>query len=340
MLRLATFLTIGISLLTNTAKACLCDLRPLKENAEQFPFIAHVRIVQKLGVQDTVYYKKESITNIRYRGAPVLVMEIMELFKGSDTLRTIVEYDVNSSCEIGVNEGEEWIIFAEYFDRTKVWGIAACTPSVQYRNKKGERRWDQYAEGLLQNLRKHFNHTAPDCGYNGLHKGLYANGKVEWVAFYTNGQLDDNRKIYFANGRLHFDEQFVNGQPDGWHKEYYRNGKLHKESLYSNGKCIKSKEWGHPSDRNRYRGLYEEYYYRDSTYSILKQYDEKGRLKQETEYNDSADMYEQRQYYPSGQLEYKSTTWRREYKTVQLFWKKDGTFEKKRTYIGTRLIED
>jgi antitoxin component YwqK of YwqJK toxin-antitoxin module len=336
MLRLLLIcLSFGIA---SAAHACLCDIRPLKEYIEHYPFIAHVRVTQKLDGRDLL--RKGLSLNEYIKIAPVLKIEIIELFKGSDSLKAITEYDVYSSCAIGVRAGEEWIIFAAYDENKRIFYIEACNPSASYRNTRGERWWHDGYEGLLINLRTHFNHPPPDSGYNGLHKSFYGNGETEWEASYTNGQLDGSRKIYYANGSLHIDEQFVNGQPHGWHKKYYKSGCLHEEILYKNGKRIQSKEWGHPSNRDRYRGLYQEFYYRDSTYSIQKKYDENGRLKEETEYNDSADMYEKRQYYPSGQLEYRSTTWRREKRTIQLFWKEDGTLEKKRKYIDDKLIED
>jgi antitoxin component YwqK of YwqJK toxin-antitoxin module len=334
-------LLICVSLVVaSVAQACLCDIRPLKEYIEYFPFIAHVRVTQKVGDKEELS-KVHGQVRFHYKQAPVLVIEIVELFKGNDSVKSITEYAVNSSCEIGVEEGEEWIIFGEYHETTKNYYISACSPSTRYRNQEGERRWDKWGEERLIALRKYFNHTPPESRYgNGFQQQLYPNGKNEWIASYTGGLLDGNRKIYYADGLLHFDENFSKGKPDGMQKEFDRQGNLRKESVYESGKCLQYKEWGHPANRNKYRGLYEEFYYWDSTYSILKKYDEKGRLEEEREEDEVADMHTERGYYPSGKLKYRFVTWRSENKTIQLFWKEEGSFEMKRIYIENKLIED
>ena len=131
---LLSFITIGVH-----SHACICPHpNTLEQNIHDHAFIAHVRIVEKIYSNDTV--RNGEIVQIKKTHQGYLKFEIIELFKG-DTLSTIKQYDISTSCDIGIYPGEEWILFVWYNSKTNIYSVGACSPSSKFRNAKGERDW-------------------------------------------------------------------------------------------------------------------------------------------------------------------------------------------------------
>ncbi|MBL7721657.1 MAG: hypothetical protein JNK98_06660, partial [Chitinophagaceae bacterium] len=92
------------------AFACMCSNyhRDMNRAIKEYSFIAHVRIIKKSlpGKSDTSlvkqYYDPGSIRKVE--------IEIIELYKGTkNTL--IAEWGVGTSCDMGIRENEEWVLF-------------------------------------------------------------------------------------------------------------------------------------------------------------------------------------------------------------------------------------
>lgn len=239
MPRLYNLLLIAILCCASQANACICDTPPLEEITKKAPFIAHVKIL----------YNEQGIGNSATR--PI---RIIELFKG-DSVKKIREYDMNSSCEVGLQPGEEWILFAYYDSIKKIYSVGACTASRMLKNKDGERgstwSWGQL-DGTLKFLRNYFGHASPDPVYvSGKYKNYYPNGQLEWEASYQNGKLDGNRKIYYANGILWQNENYKQGKKDGVLQRFGRSGQLMDEMHYAIDKIRYSSYWYDTSYESR-----------------------------------------------------------------------------------------
>jgi antitoxin component YwqK of YwqJK toxin-antitoxin module len=216
------------------ANACICDYRPLDESIGKATFIAHVQIMYEGGKVDPITYSADRL------------FRIIELFKG-DSLKKIREYSIGSSCAVGIQHGEEWLIFAYYDSVKKEYAVGGCTASRRLKNKEGERgtSWSWGSnEGTLQFLRKYFGHTSPESNYiSGQYKSYYPDGHVEWEATYENSQLQGKRKIYFANGIFWQNENYKAGKKEGIQQRYARSGQLLEEMNYTDGEISAATYW-------------------------------------------------------------------------------------------------
>jgi antitoxin component YwqK of YwqJK toxin-antitoxin module len=221
--------------------ACICkDNRTFEQKIEDNKFIAHIKITNKVIKQDTTQEGGKQIIHFSHQGQ--LKFEILELFKGP-RLTTITQYDINTSCDIGIYPGEEWILYASYDSTANEYTVGACSPSTMYKNKEGEteRLWGG-SGGLLNALRTFFNHPQP-VYTSGKYSGYYSNGNKEWEEVYENGKLHGYRSVYYSSGGLMKNENYLNGQHDGVWREYTRQGQLFNELEYSNGHIIHSTYW-------------------------------------------------------------------------------------------------
>jgi antitoxin component YwqK of YwqJK toxin-antitoxin module len=240
---------------------CRClDTRSIEENIKLYAFIAHVKITARTVENDTV--REGDKVRVRFDHEADLKFEIVEMFKG-DPLAVIKEEGVNSSCEVGIYAGEEWILFAWYNPETQLYSIGGCSPSRRIKNSNGERgtdwAWNQQS-GLLTGLQKLFGHPSSEPLYDGgIYRSFYPNGSIEWEAAYTDNQLHGSRKVYFANGVLWKEEHFKNGIIDGLQKTYSRSGQLKNELNYSMGEIIHSAYWYDTSYTERRMRVFAEF---------------------------------------------------------------------------------
>ena len=67
-----------------------------------------------------------------------------------------------------------------------------------------------------------------------------ANGILEGVGTYLNGQLEGAVFTYYPDGTIHTETHYVQGQKTGWHKYYDEKGRLMEEGEYENGVPVKT----------------------------------------------------------------------------------------------------
>lgn len=209
--------------------ACSCvepflridSLSQLKE----YDFIAHVKIL------DDEDYKKP--TKDDYETIGKLTIEILELFKGYEVSH-ILEYSKNSSCDIGISEGEEWILFGKRTDDEIT--IVACDRNEKYKESNELRDW-KYGSGFdeLRQLRKLYLHPVKKFE-NEIHLELYSNGQQEIVETYVNGKLNGERKIWYPNGTLFCKQNYINDSLDGKSECFYPSGQIYDEDFYLKGR--------------------------------------------------------------------------------------------------------
>ena len=130
-------LLLLILILPSAMHACICaEIRTLKEDVLSYTFIARIQVQKTFLTEDSGFDGNIKVFFKRVNHE----IKILELFKG-DSIKTLVEYDVSSSCEIGLKEGEEWILFAQRHTVTESYFIAACNPSMPFMNARGEKNW-------------------------------------------------------------------------------------------------------------------------------------------------------------------------------------------------------
>lgn len=205
--------------------ACMCAmLPPLKglSQLEPYQFIARVVITDDGDVPGN--YRKDT---------GMLQIKILTLFKGKP-VKQLIEHSKNSSCDLGISKGQEWVIFAQEYGGEL--HIQPCDRNVLYRSVNGERDW-RLKRGMevLDKLSELYQHPAPVYP-DGLHTVVYANGQKELTENYHQQQLQGERKLWYANGQLRASEHYINGALDGNANWWYPSGQLEEESFYKTGK--------------------------------------------------------------------------------------------------------
>ena len=71
--------------------------------------------------------------------------------------------------------------------------------------------------------------------FNGLAKGYYKNGQLEYKGNFIDGKPDGLAEYYYDNGQLKSKGNFIDGKPDGLAKSYYKNGQLKNKENFING---------------------------------------------------------------------------------------------------------
>ena len=227
MKSLINILTLAIFsiLLPPTAKACICNdpASPFLDSIaelKEFDFIARVRILNA--------YDNQASTN-----NDVVKIQILELFKGK-AITQISEDMKNSSCDIGISDGEEWIFFGKKRNGKIIQYV--CDRHHQIRNSDGMRVSGYNSDfNPLWKLREFYGHE--EKKYNTeAHKEYYPNGQIELEEYYSNGKLEGVSKMWYPNGQLMNLDTFVNGRVVGLSRTWHSNGVLESSSYFIDGR--------------------------------------------------------------------------------------------------------
>jgi antitoxin component YwqK of YwqJK toxin-antitoxin module len=211
-----SLITIILTFINLSAIACHCAIISEfknKDDLKSFDFIAFAK-VSSLNLSDV---KKSDFGR---RDGDVKI-EIIELFKGEKE-NLITEPDVNSSCDLGISLGEEWLFFGVK-KKNKI-EIYPCNYNVRYRSAAGLRDW-QYFTGFdrLALLRKLFN---PEKNYSVADTLKYNNGHPEIIQKFKRGELSGVRQIFYPTGQVYITEKFAHGERIGYRKIYSVSGQL------------------------------------------------------------------------------------------------------------------
>lgn len=132
------------------------------QQLDEYEFVAHVRITGDAPLKTPDGRLVES--------TGLLKIEIIEQFKGKPATE-LTEMLKNTSCDMGFDEGEEWIVFAKTSgDRP---AVAPCQRNVIYKERNGVSDL-QYRRGIreLNDLRRLYGHK-PTKPADGLSKTYY-----------------------------------------------------------------------------------------------------------------------------------------------------------------------
>lgn len=224
------YLTLLLLLISfSKALACSCDGSfqfETLDDLKRYEFIAHVKITND-------HDKEESNETNEYSTFDKLDIQVLELFKGK-IMHEIYEVDKNTSCGMGISNGEEWIFFA--YRRNDKLVVSYCDLNEIYRQSDGRRDWE-YERGFteIKKLRAIFG--IPERKYsNEKHVEYYTNGQIEIEETFINEKREGEQKIWYPNGVLTSKKFFVNDSLDGKIVQHYPSGQIESVSFFQRGK--------------------------------------------------------------------------------------------------------
>lgn len=302
---------------SQAAKACSCN-EPFPfwtidslAQLENYEFIAHVKILEDKD------YKRIKGTN---ETIGQLTIKIIELFKGKN-IDEIIEYDKGTSCDIGISEGEEWVLFGVKVDG-KI-AVVACDRNKKYRGRNGFRDW-KYDRGFyeLSQLRKLYQHTIPTYK-NEKHIEFYPNGQKEIEETYSNGKLNGERKIWYPNGQLFNKQYYVNDTLDGKTEWFYHTGQIYDEDFYIKGKsCNVSRLYYDATIRQKWDKDPDDSLEK-TTDSLVFTYD-KLQVQYETVFDSYGQIIIRREYTEQGKIKEESTYYPDKDFSVTIYYQSNG----------------
>lgn len=230
--------------------------RDMNRAFTEYAFIAHVKIGKKsmlTGGDSALVSTKDDFYN-NYRKVTV---EILELYKGTRDI-TILEWGVGSSCDMGLLENAEWVLFGNYTDKQFV-GVNFCNTWLRLKNPDGE-RYGSYEGSIeaMNELRKLAQIPEKKVA-DGRRLTYYENGLLLADEGYKDGLLHGYSTVYYVNGNRMKEGEFRRGQPVGPQKEYARHGQLLSQLEYYNNHITRSTWWFDTAyQERRMRALFSE----------------------------------------------------------------------------------
>ncbi len=242
-------LTIAVSILASAPLwSCVCDIKPdfkTKEDLIEYDFISLVRI--------------SKIDSIDSKAQPVyfthlIEFETIEKYKGETINRITVSgghwtLKKWTSCDLGENVNDEWVIFGYTDKRTNTLMTGMCTRTFRYKDSFGY-RYKGYGNEItdLDKLKNIFEIRVDKPKYNGKHIEYYQTGQKELEEFYKNNRLNGQRLLWYPNGQLESRQHFKNGKIDDRAEDYSKTGQLVKREKFKDGHHIDTTVYWHEID--------------------------------------------------------------------------------------------
>lgn len=285
--------------INSLACSCLGDFKRIKseEDLKNYEFVALVKIILEVSNRSSGATSSDEAT---------LGFKIIEKYKGPD-IGKVVERDVGTSCDMGIEVGDEWVLYATGYNG-KVF-IHACNRNIRYRSKEGVRDW-HYKRGIeeVDDLRTLYGRI-PKRPTDGAARQYYPNGKTEIEETYSKGLRNGVRTVYHPNGKIWGKEAFENDSLQGKSEWFYPSGQLHDQKFYRSDILInKSKFYYDTTVTAREKQFLIESLYKteDSlrkTFSRIQVwmealYDYNGRIILSREYSRSGNLLSERVYDP------------------------------------------
>lgn len=267
-----------VALLGNYAIACTCvnNFKDLEHTyqLDSYDFVALVKITN-----DKVL--KES-TQTDFGSVGVLGIEIIELFKG-EAVGEVFEKDINTSCDMGIAKGQEWMLFGKKIDGKL--SIIPCDRNAMYKDLNGFREWRVRSYTDLHALRKIYKH--PEKRYNTEKRiEYYRNKQTEIEENYVDGKLDGVREIWYPNGVLFGYQHYKMDSLHGRSMWFYPSGQIQRDDFYINGKYAQVSRFYYESAKHesgkkpqvRFETVYDSF----GNPIIYRVYDSNGSLRSES----------------------------------------------------------
>jgi antitoxin component YwqK of YwqJK toxin-antitoxin module len=230
-------LSTGLLIFTfTTSYSCVCELKPefrTEEDLAEYNFISLVKILKI----DSIESRKDSRLPVHQ-----IEFQIIELFKGDNINNILVDgghktiKNTWTSCDLGENVGEEWVIFAYTDKLTNKLLTHSCTRTFRYKKSNGY-RYKGYGDEItaIDQLNSIFVKAYTKPAYSGAHVAYYPNGQKELKEFYKNDKLHGQRLLWYPDAQLESSQNFNNGKRDGEVKWYSENGQLISRRKYRRG---------------------------------------------------------------------------------------------------------
>ncbi len=226
--------------------ACSCDDIP---EYAIYDYVALVKIDKLEAVDLTYNVYFQTIDQIK---GPKF--DYAHIFSNHPELTNFV-----TSCDLVINEKEEWILCAT--NQQGTLRVDYCSKTQLFRNNLGELQAHFIYDRNEFELFKESFHSETTKVKNGKVFTYYENGQVEIEAFYSNGQLNGERFVYYENGQLNLYQCFEKGVQIEDEIKWSKNGRIEQECHYENGRMQHGKYYnGHKINTEvirRKNGTYE-----------------------------------------------------------------------------------
>ncbi len=217
--------------------ACYCVFEGdfnTKEDLKKYNFIAHVKIN---GIKDVENNDTEGSVH-------QMTFDILELYKGENINNILVTGSHPSlkgwtSCDLGENIGDEWIIFGYYNEQFDQLTTGYCTRSKRIKDSNGYEDIKNPNElSLRKKLQQIFDKEQTEPKYKGKRVEHYQNGNKQLEENYDNGVLNGQRTLWYPNEVIQSTQNYNNGKKDGIFKWYSSKGNLTKIEKFQNDNPI------------------------------------------------------------------------------------------------------
>lgn len=218
-----------IVLTTNQSHACKCSGNwSLKQSMDSSDYIALVKVVDVLSAHSPYYHKIKIVESVLYKGESQ-----SEIYVDGGSIA--VDSTIRSSCDLGIEKGEEWIIFASKNNGKYFTGF--CGNSMPYRDKMGFREINtSHKINLINEINAYF--SKPSISFykkNGHLILYYPNGQKEAVFHFRNGLKNGACTFYYPDGSLLGTGFYKKGNKDGIWKSFDRMNSLENQTSFENG---------------------------------------------------------------------------------------------------------
>ncbi len=238
---LFTCIVFYLCFCTSEAFGCSCinQEKPLETYVKENSFIAHVKIIRIEILSDE---EQKKISEFEGFGQVAkLVYQVKEMFKG-DSATMLYEGSINTSCDMGIRAGSEWIFFTTQ-NKKGANLTDFCGKWFFMREADGKQAFGyDYGMDAIRNMRKIL-HLSSDVKLNGNKLNYYITGEKESLTHYKKGFLDGERILFYTNGKIREQVRFREGLKQGQEKIFSDNGQLIRSCLYVKNTRIQSKEW-------------------------------------------------------------------------------------------------
>ncbi len=220
---------------------CVCDIKPdykTQKDLAEYDFIALVRI-SDVALIDSVH---------------TMQFEIVQHFKGEMVKSLLVsgghrKFGSWTSCDLGEDVGEEWLVFAYTDPTSRKLMTGQCTRTFRFRDAEGYHyRGDSDGYESINMLSAIFNKPVADTKYNGLRVEYYPNGNKELEEYYENGKRTGPRILWYPNGVVESRQHFELGKRHGVFEWYTRVGQLSNRETFRNDYPIDTTVYWHTAD--------------------------------------------------------------------------------------------
>lgn len=242
----------------------------------------------------------------KYTAQPYYAAEIREVkrYKGNAQRQVIIqgglpELGAQTSCDMGITTGEEWLVFGTAEEATFVY---PCGYTTRFRAHDGFQDL-QYREAftrvqLLDSLTHQRASPRPPAAGERLTR--YPSGAVQKSEYFRHGVLDGAAAYFYPDGQPYGTRSYRQGRLHGPELWYDERGLLTNRAHYQNGLLVDTAIFymaGRPFFRHVYGAPGQLRLFQEFAQGSAGPY-----VRQQTDYGPAPGQEAHRFYYPSGQL--------------------------------------